>query len=125
MVLFRRECLEAVNGYDEELAAFEDWEIQIRLALAGYESDVLPRVGQRYRRHATSMSFSTSNAMRGELVQYILRKHAPQLTQQQLVRLLQNVVGFWKDGYEPSRSVLLQRERPVLPPDRSATRQPE
>ncbi|MFL5913569.1 MAG: glycosyltransferase [Gaiellaceae bacterium] len=119
-VLYRREALEQVGGYDESLPAFEDWEIQIRLARAGYDSDVLPLVGQLYRRHAKSMSFSTSNGMRSELIQYLVRKHAAALTKTQLVGLVQNLVDLWKTGYEPSRSVLLQstgRTRPDHGPD--------
>ena len=108
-VLYRREALERVGGYDEKLPAFEDWEIQIRLAQAGEHSDVLPIVGQLYRRHAGSMSFSASNGMRSELVQYLVRKHAASLTKAQLIGLLENLVDLWKTGYEPSRSVLLQR----------------
>lgn len=108
-VLYRREALVRIGGYDERLPAFEDWEIQIRLALAGDDSDVLPMEGQLYRRHAGSMSFRASNGMRSELVQYLVRKHAPALDKSQLVALLADVVDLWKTGYEPSRSVLLQR----------------
>ncbi|MEU6657142.1 glycosyltransferase [Streptomyces sp. NPDC046900] len=109
MVLFRRQALQHVGGYDESLPAFEDWEIQIRLARAGYDSDVLPLEGQLYRRHAESMSFSISNGMRTELVQYLVRKHADAMTAPQLTALLQQLVNLWKSGYEPSTSVLLQR----------------
>jgi glycosyltransferase involved in cell wall biosynthesis len=119
MVLYRREALKRVGGYDENLPAFEDWEIQIRLARAGYDSDVLPLVGQLYRRHAKSMSFSASNGMRSELIQYLVRKHAHALTKAQLVTLLHNLVDLWKTGYEPSRSVLLQRTE-WTGPNRSA-----
>jgi GT2 family glycosyltransferase/glycosyltransferase involved in cell wall biosynthesis len=108
-VLYRREALERVGGYDENLPAFEDWEIQIRLTRAGYDSDVLPLVGQLYRRHADSMSFSMSNGMRSELIQYLVRKHAHSLTKVELITLLQTLVDLWKTGYEPSTSVLLQR----------------
>ena len=108
-VLYRREALVRIGGYDENLPAFEDWEIQIRLAQAGYDSDVVPLVGQLYRRHADSMSFSASNGMRSELIQYLVRKHAHGLAKTQLVALLQTLVDLWKTGYEPSTSVLLQR----------------
>jgi glycosyltransferase involved in cell wall biosynthesis len=116
MVLYRRDALEHVGGYDEDLPAFEDWELQVRLAQAGYSSDVLPLVGQLYRRHYESMSFSTSNGMRNELVQYIVRKHAQALSKPQLVTLLQMVVELWKTEFEPSRSVLLQRAESEHPP---------
>ncbi|WP_280429841.1 glycosyltransferase family 2 protein [Nocardia brasiliensis] len=118
MVLYRRTAVDRLGGYDEQLPAFEDWELQLRLALAGYDSDVLPIVGQLYRRHADSMSFRHSNGMRDELVQYLVRKHAGALGHARLVRLLLVLVDLWKTGYEPSTSVLLQRSArcdPALP----------
>ncbi|WP_433579010.1 glycosyltransferase [Nocardia brasiliensis] len=118
MVLYRRTAVDRVGGYDEQLPAFEDWELQLRLTLAGYDSDVLPIVGQLYRRHADSMSFRHSNGMRDELVQYLVRKHAATLDHPRLVRLLLVLVDLWKTGYEPSTSVLLQRSArcdPALP----------
>ncbi|WP_338773761.1 glycosyltransferase [Nocardia vulneris] len=118
MVLYRKTAVDRVGGYDEQLPAFEDWELQLRLALAGYDSDVLPIVGQLYRRHADSMSFRHSNGMRDELVQYLVRKHAGTLDHARLVRLLLVLVDLWKTGYEPSTSVLLQRSArcdPALP----------
>jgi hypothetical protein len=108
MVLYHRQAVEHVGGYDELLPAFEDWELQLRMALAGYDSDVLPIVGQLYRRHADSMSFTVSNGMRNELVQYLVRKHAGALSPPRLVSLLLTLVDLWKTGYEPSTSVILQ-----------------
>ena len=109
-VLFRREVLEQAGGYDEELPAFEDWDLLIRLARAGYECDVLPLVGQLYRRHAASMSFRHSYGMRGDLLQYLVRKHAPAMTRDELTALLLTVVDMWKAGYEPSASALYLNE---------------
>jgi glycosyltransferase involved in cell wall biosynthesis len=123
MVLYRRDAVAAVGGYDEALPAFEDWELQLRLQTAGHASDVVPVVGQLYRRHAGSMSFTTSNGMRSELVQYLVRKHARDLPPARLTRLVQVLVDLWKTGYEPSASVLLQQAEKTLqvvpgyPPD--------
>jgi glycosyltransferase involved in cell wall biosynthesis len=111
MVLYRADALRDVGGYDENLPAFEDWEIQLRLMRAGYDSDVLPLEGQLYRRHAESMSFRVSNGMRTELVQYLVRKHGQAMSTPQLIGLVQQLVDLWKSGYEPSTSVLLQRAR--------------
>lgn len=108
MGFYRREALEHVGGYDERMPAFEDWEIQLRLASAGYDSDILPIEGQLYRRHANSMSFKESNAMRSELVQYIVRTQVNTLTCASLTSLLLTVIDLWKTGYEPSTSVQLQ-----------------
>lgn len=109
MGLFRREAIEDVGGYDESLPAFEDWEIQLRLAAAGHDSDIVPIDGQLYRRHTASMSFTESNAKRNELVQYLLRSHAGHVPRDRLADLLLMVVDLWKTRYEPSTSVLLQR----------------
>ncbi|MEV0339511.1 glycosyltransferase [Nocardia sp. NPDC050713] len=111
MVLYRKRALDEVGGYDENLPAFEDWELQLRMDLSGYASDVLPIVGQLYRRHAESMSFQHSNGMRNELVQYLVSKHAGALTPARLTALLLILVDMWKTGYEPSTSVMLQREQ--------------
>jgi glycosyltransferase involved in cell wall biosynthesis len=43
MILIRRSVFEALGGYRERRgAAHEDWELQVRLLMAGYKSDVLP-----------------------------------------------------------------------------------
>jgi glycogen synthase len=109
MVLYRKDAVDDVGGYDERLPAFEDWELQLRMALAGYESDVLPITGLLYRRHSDSVSFTQSNGMRNELVQYLVRKHAAALSQPQLISLLVTLVDLWKTCYEPSTSVRLQQ----------------
>ncbi|NUR59077.1 MAG: glycosyltransferase [Catenulispora sp.] len=107
--LFRKEAIEAVGGYDEELPACEDWDLYLSLAAAGYRSDVLPIVGQHYRRHPDSMTFSSSNAMRLPLLQYLLRKHAPKASADSAVELPLILAHLWKTGYEPSASVRLQQ----------------
>lgn len=107
--LFRKEAIEAVGGYDEELPACEDWDLYLSLAAAGYRSDVLPIVGQHYRRHSDSMTFSSSNAMRLPLLQYLLRKHAPKTSAEGAVDLPLILAHLWKTRYEPSASVRLQQ----------------
>lgn len=106
--VFRKSAIKAVGGYDEELPAFEDWDLYLSLAAAGFHSDVLPIVGQHYRRHHDSMTFSSSNAMRLPLLQYLLRKHAPKATAGDAVELSLLLAHLWKTGYESSASVLLQ-----------------
>ncbi len=107
--LFRKEAIEAVGGYDEELPACEDWDLYLSLAAAGYRSDVLPIVGQHYRRHSDSMTFSSSNAMRLPLLQYLLRKHVPKTSAEGAVELPLILAHLWKTRYEPSASVRLQQ----------------
>jgi hypothetical protein len=64
--------------------------------------------GQLYYRHADSMSFSVSSGLRNELVQYLVRKHAGDLSKDRLILLVQSLVELRKTGYEPSRSAMWQ-----------------
>jgi len=115
--LFKREALMLVGRYDVSLPAFEDWDLHVRLALAGYTSDILPLEAHRYRRHAESMTFSSSNAMRRELLQYLMKKHLGSIDHAHACDLLILMANLWKTGYEPSASVRLQQEsqQPLVP----------
>jgi GT2 family glycosyltransferase/glycosyltransferase involved in cell wall biosynthesis len=114
--LFRREALTSIGGYDIELPAFEDWDLHVRLALAGYTSDILPLEGHRYRRHAESMTFSSSNAIRRELLQHLMKKHLGSIDHAHACELLILMANLWKTAYEPSASVRLQQEsQPLVP----------
>jgi GT2 family glycosyltransferase len=115
--LFKRDALTSIGGYDVELPACEDWDLHVRLALAGYTSDILPLEAHRYRRHADSMTFSSSNAMRRELLQHLMRKHLASVDHEHACELLILMANLWKTGYEPSASVRLQQEsqQPLVP----------
>jgi GT2 family glycosyltransferase len=108
--LFKRAALTSIGGYDVELPAFEDWDLHVRLALAGYTSDILPVEAHRYRRHAQSMTFSSSNAIRLELLQHLMKKHLASIDHEHACELLILMANLWKTGYEPSASVRLQQE---------------
>jgi GT2 family glycosyltransferase len=82
--MYRKAALEQVGGHDEDFSAFEDWDVQVALHRAGFQTDIIPRPGQIYRRHPESMSFTTSNAIRDRLVQQLLRKHAAMLSAEEL-----------------------------------------
>jgi glycosyltransferase involved in cell wall biosynthesis len=101
--LYRRSALEQVGGYDEDLSAYEDWDLQIRLGKAGLAGDVLPLELFLYRRHRASLVFRHSNANRVELVQYLMRRHADLLTPQGL-ELALKLVQLWRTGFESSES---------------------
>lgn len=50
VILVRRTAFEGIGGYRElRGAGNEDWELLVRLTLAGYRSDVLPRYLHQYR----------------------------------------------------------------------------
>ncbi len=108
--VYRREALLAVGGYDESLPGYEDWDLHIRLHMAGLPGDVAPIAGQVYRRHHDSMTLSHTNDRRIELLQLLLRRHADALPPQRSLPLLLTMAQMWKSGYEPSASVQLQRE---------------
>jgi glycosyltransferase involved in cell wall biosynthesis len=121
--LFRRDALTDIGGYDVGLPAFEDWDLHVRLALAGHTSDIVPVEGHMYRRHAESMTFSSSNAMRLELLQHVMAKHLASIDHEHVAGLLLLMAHLWKTGFEPSASVRLQQELQqsiVLPDTESA-----
>lgn len=105
--VFRKKALHTIGGYDESLPAYEDWDLYLRLARAGFEGDVAPVEGQRYRRHADSMTFSHTNDVRRELTQLLLRRHAADLPPERSLPLLLTLAELWKSGYEPSASARL------------------
>ena len=50
MILIRRKVFEAIGGYHEQRgAAHEDWELQARLAMQGFDTDILPEYLHQYR----------------------------------------------------------------------------
>ncbi|MBE7927515.1 glycosyltransferase [Pseudomonas saudiphocaensis] len=52
-LMFRREALETVGGYDEQIR-LEDLLIELKITRAGYHLDILPDVLAYYRVHATN-----------------------------------------------------------------------
>jgi GT2 family glycosyltransferase/glycosyltransferase involved in cell wall biosynthesis len=101
--LYRRSALEQVGGYDEDLPAYEDWDLQIRLGKVGLDGDVLPAELFFYRRHRGSLVFRYSTAKRVELLQYLMRQHADLLAPQGLDLALK-LLHLWRTGFESSES---------------------
>jgi glycosyltransferase involved in cell wall biosynthesis len=108
--LFHRRAVEAVGGYDEDLPAYEDWDLLIRLAKAGLDGDVIPEPLFHYRRHLQSMVFRFSNRYRVELIQELIRRHADLLEGQGLDTVL-TLLHLWKTGFEVSESTRFSRSR--------------
>jgi GT2 family glycosyltransferase len=48
------DVLQRAGGYDEELLAWEDWDLWLRLVKAGYEFRYTNKTNLAYRRHADS-----------------------------------------------------------------------
>jgi hypothetical protein len=103
--LSKRDPLMSIGGYDVELPAFEDGDVHVQLALAGYPCDIPPLEGHRYRRHAESMVFSSSNAIRLELVPHLLKKHLGSIDYTTACEPLILMATLWKTGYEPTAFV--------------------
>ncbi|MEB3340190.1 glycosyltransferase [Okeania sp.] len=55
-MMFRKEWLERVNGFNEEFRRLEDFDIVIRLALAGCQATWFPKVAVCYRQHSGNMT---------------------------------------------------------------------
>jgi hypothetical protein len=60
------------------------------------------------------MTFSSSNAMRLELLQHLMAKHLGSIDHEGARDLLILMANLWKTGYEPSASVRLQQEAKQL-----------
>ena len=67
-VMFRRDAVMSVNGYDESLPYCEDQDLWRRLALAGYEARVIPEPLTRYRIHVGQQSVSKANIQSDNLI---------------------------------------------------------
>ena len=67
-VMFRRDAVMSVNGYDESLPYCEDQDLWRRLALAGYEARVIPEPLTRYRIHVGQQSVSKANIQSDNMI---------------------------------------------------------
>ena len=76
MVVARREALATVGGFDEGLAALEDYDLWLRLARAGYRFVALPEPLTRYDCVTARRSVTKSDAAGADTFARILAKHA-------------------------------------------------
>jgi glycosyltransferase involved in cell wall biosynthesis/GT2 family glycosyltransferase len=61
MIVIRRAAFEKIGGYRQVRgAAHEDWELQIRLVMAGFKVDVLPEFLLYFRKSETGLSRTSS-----------------------------------------------------------------
>lgn len=75
-LVIHREVFEALEGYDESFVfGWEDWDLAIRFAKAGYTGEVLPREGYIYRVHNASMVRTTTYERRVTMYRQLWRKH--------------------------------------------------
>jgi len=73
--MFRKKDWEEIEGYDENMAGYEDWEFFIRLHKNGGETYVIPEVLFHYRKKQNSRN-KKANLAKYELLEYIFTKHA-------------------------------------------------
>ena len=71
-VMYRRQCLEAVGGFRERLAASEDYDVYLRLSM-NYQVTCGPEVLANYRQHGQNMS--TDPAFMLQAVLRVLHSH--------------------------------------------------
>lgn len=75
-LIIHRDVFEALHGYDETFVfGWEDWDLAIRFAKAGYTGEVLPREGYIYRVHNSSMVRTTTYERRVTMYRQLWRKH--------------------------------------------------
>ena len=78
MAMFRKATLFSVGGYSPEFGAlvpqgWEDYDLWLKLAQAGFAGKMIPQVLSDYRVHPTSMIHGT-NDHRRQIAQYFLKK---------------------------------------------------
>lgn len=74
--LFRKECWEKVEGYDEKMKfGYEDWEFYIRVCKLGWTVHIIKGILFYYRQHAISMRTIALKSHDFEIKGYIFLKH--------------------------------------------------
>ena len=62
-VLIKKECLDAIGGWDESLPKFADWNLWIRLAKAGYRFRRIPIIITDYHVHSDCNQFKHNSGI--------------------------------------------------------------
>jgi glycosyltransferase involved in cell wall biosynthesis len=107
-LIFRRDVVVELGGFDERLNAAEDQELYRRLVLAGHDARVVPEVLLHYRRHDDQMTVAKATRVReSDSVSYerFLAALAPELPAKTLRLVLDADPQFW-DGDPPDGDLL-------------------
>jgi glycosyltransferase involved in cell wall biosynthesis len=85
MAMFKKDILLQVGGYSTELmviawSGWEDYDLWLKLAQAGYEAKLVPRILSAYRVHPNSM-IHTTNAYTDILIQHFKKKFSKLIEQ--------------------------------------------
>lgn len=86
-LLSPRELIQQVNAFDETLTSCEDWDLWIRMTLAGAGLATVRKVGAYYRRHEGSMS-THSRRMLTTRTRVLLNTHRAVLNRTDLLAAL-------------------------------------
>lgn len=73
-LLFRFQCWEDVNGYDEEIPGFEDWEFAINVTKQGWIVYSIPEY-LFYYRNIENSQYDRDVCIRPEIIKYLTEKH--------------------------------------------------
>jgi glycosyltransferase involved in cell wall biosynthesis len=96
-VLYRRAVLEEAGGFDESLAALEDYELYLRVTRT-HPAACHDQVIAQYRRHPGAMSRDTLNMLRMAL--FVLHEQRPYLAEYpSATEAYQAGLTFWKRHY--------------------------
>ncbi len=86
-VLMRRSALEQAGGYDEQMPAYEDWDLYCAMLEKGMRGEVVPEFLIRYRQRPGSLMKTRAARLHDVLHARILAKH-PVLAHPDAMRLL-------------------------------------
>jgi hypothetical protein len=123
-IMFRREIVRELGGYDESLGAAEDKDLYRRIVLSGKSAYVVPELLVIYRRHAAQMTFAKAEMVnRNDEIGHdrFLGELAPGLPSATIRMLLTGDERFWEQ--EPLSAGVLDRlihaaaERQSLSPE--------
>jgi glycosyltransferase involved in cell wall biosynthesis len=92
MAMFKKDILLQVGGYSTELmviawSGWEDYDLWLKLAQAGYKAKLVPQILSAYRVHSNSM-IHTTNAYTHILVQHFKKKFSKLIEQHEDLDLL-------------------------------------
>lgn len=109
-LMYRRDVVLELGGYDASLAPSEDKDLYRRLALGRYDARVVPEPLVRYRRHDAQLSQvqvarQLANDHRGQ--ERFLEQLAPRLPARALRLLLAGDSSFWSQPQVPDLEAFL------------------
>jgi glycosyltransferase involved in cell wall biosynthesis len=81
--LIPRSGITEVGVFEESLRSCEDWDLWLRLAMAGYAGAIVEKVGAYYRRYSNSMSTNLTRMLQ-ERVKVLIRAHETILNRSEL-----------------------------------------